>query len=255
MPATSNQQPETSNYKHMEIALIGYGKMGRAIEKAAIARGHQVIVTIDDESQWQQSADKLATCDVAIEFTTPEAAPENIRKCFEAGIPVVCGTTGWLNELANITRLCHQQEGSLFWASNFSIGVNFFFKLNRQLADMLAGMNGYRPRIMETHHTEKMDAPSGTAITLANDIIVARPGLSKWGDASTDLPKNTLPIKSYRIENITGTHAVTYESVIDSIEIKHTAHNRSGFAEGALLAAEWLQNKKGVFSMQDLLNI
>jgi 4-hydroxy-tetrahydrodipicolinate reductase len=239
----------------MEIALIGYGKMGRTIEKAAIARGHKVIVTIDDESQWQQSTDKLATCDVAIEFSTPEAAPENIRRCFEAGIPVVCGTTGWLNELANITRLCNQQDQSLFWASNFSIGVNFFFKLNRQLADMLSDMHGYRPRIIETHHTEKMDAPSGTAITLANEIIAARRALSKWGDASKDLTDDTLPIKSYRIENITGTHVVTYESMIDNIEIKHTAHNRSGFAEGALIAAEWLQNKKGVFSMQDLLNI
>ncbi len=240
---------------HLKIALIGYGKMGREVEKTAIARGHHVIVTIDDESQWEQSAEKLSSCDIAIEFTTPDAAPGNIRKCFDANIPVVCGTTGWLNELPNISRLCHQKNQSLFWASNFSIGVNFFFKLNSELANMLAKLNGYRPRIMETHHTEKMDAPSGTAITLANDIIAARPTLSKWGDASTDLPANTLPIKSYRIENITGTHAVTYESVIDSIEIKHTAHNRSGFAEGALLAAEWLQNKKGVFSMSDLLNI
>ncbi len=240
---------------HLKIALIGYGKMGREVEKTAIARGHHIALIIDDESQWEQSTEKLSSCDTAIEFTTPEAAPGNIRKCFYANIPVVCGTTGWLNELPNISRLCHQKNQSLFWASNFSIGVNFFFKLNSQLANMLAEMNGYRPRIIETHHTEKMDAPSGTAITLANDIIAARPALSKWGDASTDLPANTLPIKSYRIENITGTHAVTYESAIDSIEIKHTAHNRSGFAEGALLAAEWLQNKQGVFSMPDLLKI
>ncbi len=248
-----NQQPQTMN--HLRIALIGYGKMGKEVEKTAIARGHQIALIIDNEDHWEQFADKLTSCDVAIEFTTPDVAPKNIIKCFEADIPVVCGTTGWLNELPNISRICHQKNQSLFWASNFSIGVNFFFKLNSQLANMLSELDGYRPRIMETHHTEKMDAPSGTAITLANDIITARPGLTKWGDASTDLPANTLPIKSYRIENITGTHAVTYESVIDNIEIKHTAHNRSGFAEGALIAAEWLQNKKGVFNMHDLLNI
>ncbi len=241
--------------RHLQIALIGYGKMGKAIEKNAIALGHQVAAIIDHESHWEQMEDKLTQCNVAIEFTTPDSAPGNIMKCFNLDIPVVCGTTGWLHELPAVSRLCNQKNQGLFWASNFSIGVNFFFKLNKQLAEMLASMQGYRPRIVETHHTEKMDAPSGTAITLANDIIAARSELSHWGDASNDLPLSALPIKSYRIENITGMHVVTYASAIDNIEIKHTAHNRSGFAEGALLAAEWLQNKKGVYGMQDLLNI
>ncbi len=241
--------------KTLNIALIGYGKMGNAVEKTALLRGHHVSLIIDDENQWTDKATALKNCDIAIEFSTPEAAPGNIRKCFEANIPVVSGTTGWMNELPTITGLCYEMNQTLFYASNFSIGVNFFFELNKKLATLLAGLDGYRPRILETHHTEKLDAPSGTAITLAKDIIDAREKLTKWGSADDNLPENMLPVKSFRIENITGTHVVCYDSVIDSIEIKHTAHNRSGFAEGAILAAEWLENKKGVFTMKDLLNI
>lgn len=241
--------------KKLRIALIGYGKMGKAVEKAALSRGHDVSVIIDDEDQWTDKATALKGCDLAIEFSMPEAAPANIRRCFEANVPVVCGTTGWVPELPEISRLCHELDQTLFYASNFSIGVNIFFELNKKLATLLADMDGYRPRILETHHTEKLDAPSGTAISLADEIIAIRSKLTKWGDAADDLSENMLPVKSFRIENITGTHVVCYDSFIDSIEIKHIAHNRSGFAEGAILAAEWLENKKGVFTMKDLLNI
>lgn len=243
------------NNNTLNIALIGYGKMGKAIEQIALQRGHHISLIIDNESEWEAASAKLQNCDVAIEFSTPESAAENIDRCFDAKTPVVSGTTGWLHELPAITQLCHKKNSCLFYASNFSIGVNFFFELNRKLAGLLANMNGYKARIIETHHTEKLDAPSGTAISLANDIIDARSSLTKWADASQELPDDALPIKSFRIENITGTHVVCYDSIIDSIEIKHTAHNRSGFAEGALLAAEWVKNKQGVFNMRDLLNI
>ncbi len=241
--------------KKLHIALIGYGKMGRTIEKLALARNHVINAVIDNEMQWETEGKHLKNCDVAIEFTTPSAAPENIKKCFEYHLPVITGTTGWLNEFPAIESLCKKEKQTLFYASNFSIGVNFFFELNRYLAGMLSDMAGYRPRITETHHMQKLDAPSGTAISLARDIIEARNGLSKWGNADESLPEEALPIKAYRMENVTGTHIVSYESVIDSIEIKHTAHDRSGFAEGALLAAEWVQGKRGVFTMKDLLNI
>ena len=241
--------------KKLNIAIIGYGKMGKAIGQAALQRGHELSLIIDNEAQWEGAGKKLQRCDVAIEFSTPESAVDNIKRCFDANTPVICGTTGWLHELPAITRLCHEKNSCLFYASNFSIGVNFFFELNKKLAGLLANMTGYKARIIETHHAEKLDTPSGTAISLANDIIDARPSLTKWADASQELPNDALPIKSFRIENITGTHVVCYDSMIDSIEIKHTAHNRSGFAEGALLAAEWVKDKQGVFNMKDLLNI
>ncbi len=241
--------------KQLNIALIGYGKMGRTIEKMARARQHRVALVIDNPRQWEGAADQLGNCDVAIEFTTPEAAPGNILTCFEHNVPVVSGTTGWLHELPRIARQCLAQNQALFHASNFSIGVNLFFELNSQLSKLLATMDGYSPRIIETHHTEKLDTPSGTAITLANDIIVARKDLNHWADHRHNLPEDALPVKSIRMDGITGTHVVIYESPIDSIEIKHIAHNRSGFAEGALMAARWIQNKKGVFTMKDLMNI
>lgn len=241
--------------QQLNIAIIGYGKMGKAIEKTALARDHRITLIIDNEADWETKISKLKACDAAIEFTTPATAAENIQKCFECGVPVVSGTTGWLNELPGIKKQCLEQKGTFFHASNFSIGVNVFFALNKKLAGMLSDMEGYHPKIIETHHTEKLDAPSGTAITLAKEIINARRSLDRWGDASEKPASNVLPIKSYRIENITGTHVVTYSSVIDNIEIKHTSHTRSGFAEGAILAAEWLQNKEGVFTMQDMLKL
>ncbi len=241
--------------QQLKIAIIGYGKMGKTVEETALARKHHIILIIDNEDDWTTKGEKLKDCDAAIEFTTPETAADNIRKCFEAGVPVVSGTTGWYHDLPNIEKLCLKQKNTLFFASNFSIGVNIFFALNEKLAGMLSYLEGYHPRIIETHHTEKLDAPSGTAITLAKQIIDARKSLDKWGDASEILPSNVLPVKSYRIENITGTHVVHYNSVIDSIEIKHTSHTRTGFAEGAILAAEWVQNKEGIFTMQDMLNL
>lgn len=241
--------------QQLKIAIIGYGKMGKTVEQTALARKHHVVVVIDNEDDWTTKGEKLRGCDAAIEFTMPETAVDNIRKCFEAGVPVVSGTTGWYQDLPDIEKLCQRLSGTLFFASNFSIGVNIFFALNEKLAGMLSALDGYRPRIIETHHAEKLDAPSGTAITLAKQIIDARKSLDKWGDASENLPPNVLPVKSYRIENITGTHVVHYNSPIDCMEIKHTSHNRNGFAEGAILAAEWVQNKEGIFTMQDMLNL
>ncbi len=239
----------------LKVALIGYGKMGKAVERMLRSRQHDITTIIDHEDEWAGQREKLAASDAAIEFTTPEAAPDNIMRCFELDVPIVTGTTGWLNKMPDVMNCCHEHKRTLFYASNFSIGVNIFFELNAQLAGMLAQAKGYKPAITETHHTQKLDAPSGTAITLAKDIICRRDNLSKWGNADEQLPEDTLPVQSHRIKNITGTHVVTYDSMIDSIEIKHTAHNRSGFAEGAVLAAEWVHDKRGVFGMKDLLNI
>jgi len=241
--------------KQLKIALIGYGKMGKAVEKMALSRQHVIVAKIDNEDDWDHERAKLTDCNVAIEFTTPEVAPDNIKRCFELDLPVVTGTTGWLQHMPNMVSYCKEHNRTLFHASNFSIGVNFFFELNIKLADMLAKTKGYTPRIEETHHRQKLDSPSGTAITLARDILHRRENLSRWGNADEKLPDSMLPIKSYRIENVTGTHVVRYDSAIDSIEIKHTAHDRSGFAEGAILAAEWVYDKQGVYSMKDLLNI
>lgn len=241
--------------KELNIALIGYGKMGKAIEQMAIARQHKVILHIDSENDWGRLDAKLAECDVAIEFSTPGAAPKNIRRCFELDLPIVCGTTGWYAELGSISHLCEQKKACLFYASNFSVGVNIFFALNKQLASMLKSMKGYTPRIIESHHAEKLDAPSGTAITLAGDIIRERDDLDKWVKEDGPKKQGGLPVKSYRIEDVCGTHLVLYESDIDTIEIKHSSHNRKGFAEGALMAAEWVWNKEGIFTMRDLLNI
>ncbi len=241
--------------KKLQIALIGYGKMGKTIEKLSIARQHTIRVIIDNESDWNVNKDQLDTCDVAFEFTTPEAAPENIMRCFDHHVAVVCGTTGWLNEFPTVIRMCEEKKQCLFHASNFSIGVNIFFELNQQLARMLSTMKGYRPRIVESHHTQKLDAPSGTALTLANTIIANRDDLNQWGNDEQELSNDTLPVRSYRLDDITGTHAVLYDSAIDSIEIKHTAHDRSGFAEGALMAAGWVYRKQGVFTMKEMLQL
>lgn len=241
--------------KKLKVTLIGYGKMGKAVAGMLRSRQHQIATIIDHEDDWDIKRDQLAESDVAIEFTTPEAAPDNVMRCFKLDVPVVTGTTGWLDKMTPTVNYCKKHEHTLFYASNFSIGVNIFFELNARLAGMLAGAEGYKPAISETHHTQKLDAPSGTAITLAKDIISRRDNLSKWGNADEHLEANALPIKSHRVDKVTGTHVVTYDSLIDSIEIKHTAHNRSGFAEGAVLAAEWVHDKRGVFGMKHLLNI
>ncbi len=242
--------------KKLKIAIIGYGKMGKAIEMMALKRKHTVGAIIDNEEQWPSSREQLAGCDAAIEFTTPETAPKNIRRCFELDIPVITGTTGWYNDLPAIVKSCEENRRCLFHAANFSIGVNIFFELNRQLGTMLAEMKGYSPRIVESHHSQKLDAPSGTAIALANDIVAGRDNLTKWISADEYTgQENLLPVKSYRLDDVTGTHVVLYESKIDTIEIKHSSHDRSGFAEGAILAAEWVYNRQGVFTMKDMLNI
>lgn len=232
----------------MKIALLGYGKMGKTIEKIALERGHEIVLKTDNAN----TPYNIALADVAIEFSTPESAFSNIRKCIENQVPVIAGTTGWLTDYDKAVALCNQHKSAFLYASNFSIGVNVFFTLNKKLAQLMAWLNDYNVSIEEIHHTQKLDAPSGTAITLAEGII-ANSGKTAWklGEANT----TEIPIEAKRIENVPGTHTVTYQSEVDTIEIKHTAHNRNGFALGAVLAAEWIVGKKGVFSMSDVLNL
>ncbi|WP_341843406.1 4-hydroxy-tetrahydrodipicolinate reductase [Chitinophaga caseinilytica] len=238
----------------MKIALIGYGKMGKAIEAIATSRGHEVIHRIDINSSHLLEKENLSQADVAIEFTTPETAYHNILKCFEAGVPVVCGTTGWLEKLPEVKAICLEKHQAFLYASNFSIGVNIFFALNQRLAELMAGQTSYSVRMEEIHHTQKKDAPSGTAITLAEQIIDKLPGKKGWvNDATQDASQ--LYIHSKRIDPAAGTHIIDYHSTIDDITITHTAHSREGFAAGAVTAAEWLKGKKGIFNMSDVLNL
>ena len=234
----------------MKIALIGYGKMGKTLERVAVSRGHEVVLKIDVDNR--QDFDRLQEVDVAIEFTRPESAVSNLEKCIAAGVPVVCGTTGWLAEYARISDLCKAQESSFFYASNYSIGVNIFFEINRRLADMMNGYPIYDVSMEEIHHTQKLDAPSGTAITLAEGIFDNLSRKTHWV-CNREGSSSDLAITAKRVDPAPGTHIVRYDSPIDSIEITHTAHSREGFATGAVLAAEWLVGKKGVFSMKDLL--
>ncbi len=234
----------------MQLALFGYGKMGKAIEAAALAKGHQVPVIIDgpEETIRQQ----LQQAEVAIEFSQPEAAVANIQACFDAGVPVVCGTTGWLEHLDMVKAACREKQGALFYASNFSIGVNIFFAINRLLAGLMADRPQYRAALEEIHHTQKLDAPSGTAITIAEGIIESIPRLTGWVNHASDDP-HTLPITSQRIAEVPGTHEVVFSSSVDTLTIRHEAHSREGFVLGALTAAEWLIGKQGYFEMKDLL--
>jgi 4-hydroxy-tetrahydrodipicolinate reductase len=241
----------------MKIALIGYGKMGKTLEKVALLRGHEVVLKIDVDNR--SDFDRLAEVDVAIEFTRPESAVLNLEKCLVAGTPVVCGTTGWLTEFDRISSLCKLNDGGFFYASNYSIGVNIFFEINRQLAKMMDGYPMYGVSMEEIHHTQKLDAPSGTAITLAQGIVENIMRKTSWvtnteGSLSENpVTEKDISILAKRIDPAPGTHVVRYDSPIDSIEITHTAHSREGFATGAVVAAEWLVGKKGVFSMKDLL--
>jgi 4-hydroxy-tetrahydrodipicolinate reductase len=236
----------------MKIALVGYGKMGKAIEQMAIERGHEIVLKIDRNNT--ELFSDIQNTDVVIEMTGPESAPANILTCLEMGVPVVSGSTGWIDHFQNIIERCKSVDGSFLYASNFSVGVNIFFQLNEILASWMQAHPDYIPMIEETHHTEKKDAPSGTAITLAEGILKSYPGLSGWnkgGDNNSD----QLAIISHRIDPAPGTHAICYNSNIDSIEITHTAHNRKGFALGAVLAAEFIVDKRGVFSMKDVLKL
>lgn len=233
----------------MKILLLGYGKMGKAVEKIALERGHEIAGRIDESNQNELHGIKA---DVAIEFSQPEAAYKNVRFCLENNIPVACGTTGWLDKKPEVEKLTKACNGAFFYASNFSVGVNIFFRLNEYLAKMMQRFPQYDVAIDEVHHTEKKDAPSGTAITLAEGII-RRSGVKKnWVKKETQNP-NDLLITSFRIDQVPGTHLVKYSSAIDDIEIRHIAHSREGFARGAILVAEWLPGKKGVLGMEDFL--
>ncbi|MEI6887794.1 MAG: 4-hydroxy-tetrahydrodipicolinate reductase [Bacteroidales bacterium] len=237
----------------MKIALLGYGKMGQEIHKLAEKRGHEIVLVIDGDEAWLDKGHLLAEAEVAIEFSTPETAVENIMHCFDAGIPVVVGTTGWIEDIEKIRQTCISTNKCLFFSPNFSIGVNLFFELNRFLASLMAPWGNYEISIEETHHVHKLDSPSGTAIVLANDIIRYNERKEKWVKELQENP-DEVGIKSYRSEDIPGTHIIRYESEMDAIVITHTAKNRKGFALGALLAAEWLKGKQGFFEMKDLLN-
>jgi 4-hydroxy-tetrahydrodipicolinate reductase len=238
----------------MKIALIGYGKMGKAIEEIAVQRNHTAALKIDINNTDTFTAANLQQCDVAIEFTGPHSAVENISKCLDAGIPVVSGSTGWLEQWQQIKNKCEALNGSLLYASNFSVGVNIFFELNKKLAQLMNGHEEYAITMEEIHHTQKKDAPSGTAITLAEQVLENIPRKKKWINDVAKYP-NELSIISKRIDPAPGTHAVKYSSAIDDIEIIHTAHSRTGFAIGAVLAAEFIAGKKGIYTMRDVLNI
>ena len=236
----------------MNIALIGYGKMGKIIESIAVSRGHSVNLKIDISNAEMLTVENLQKCDVAIEFTGPHSAFNNVMKCLEANIPVVCGSTGWLSQYDEAVAFCNKQQGTLLYASNFSVGVNVFFEVNKLLAGLMSNLPDYDVSITEIHHTEKKDAPSGTAITLAEQILALVNRKETWENVLTT-DKSKLTIISERIDPAPGTHKICYSSAIDDIEIIHTAHNRNGFATGAVLAAEFLLNKKGIFTMKDVL--
>ncbi len=237
----------------MNILLLGYGKMGAIIEQIATDRGHRIAARITSKNRDVLDQLQHDNIDVAIEFSQPEAAFDNICFCIENKIPVLSGTTGWLEKLSEVENICTQKNGTFFYASNFSVGVNLFFKLNEQLAQMMDKFEEYRVGIDETHHVHKKDAPSGTAISLAEGIIKHSNHLNDWQlDAEKD---GSISIKAHREDEVPGTHSVNYRSGVDDIEIKHTAHSRTGFAKGAVLVAEWLKDKKGVLSMDDFLKI
>ena len=235
----------------MKIALLGYGKMGKTIEQIALSRGHNIVIKSDGDKDIDINSIKKA--DVAIDFSIPSAAVSNISLCINNQVPVISGTTGWLEQYTDMVKLCTEKQSAFIYASNFSLGVNLFFELNRVLAKLMTPFNEYKISMDEIHHTQKLDAPSGTAISLANDIIKINPTYNEWALDSKN--NNTISINAIREPDVPGTHTVTYKSEIDTIDIKHTAHNRQGFALGAVIAAEWIIGKKGVFTMKDVLNI
>ncbi len=232
----------------MRIALFGYGKMGKMIEHVALQRKHEIVARIDVDTK-EIAYSKM---DVAIDFSMPNAAFRNISNCFDHGVPVISGTTGWLDEYEKVVDICDQKNGAFIYASNYSLGVNLFFELNRHLAQILNKFEQYTVSMEEIHHTQKLDAPSGTAITLAEGII-ENSRYTAWKSAQAQ--QDEIPIASKRIDAVPGTHTVVYHSTVDDIEIKHTAHNREGFALGAVIAAEWLVGKKGVYTMKDVLQL
>jgi 4-hydroxy-tetrahydrodipicolinate reductase len=247
----------------MKIALIGYGKMGKAIEQIALKKGHQIVLRVDENNSKYIDTGDLKGADVAIEFSRPDSAPDNIRKCFKAGVPVVCGTTGWMNQFDSVSKDCKETSGSFFYSSNYSIGVNLFFEVNKKLAELMNTQEQYDEILIhESHHLEKLDSPSGTAISLAEQVIEKTDRIKHWvnykADESVSMGPDSdgeLPIFSTREDEVPGTHIVKYFSDVDEIEIIHKALSRQGFASGAVAAAEWLQGKKGVFTMKDMLKL
>jgi 4-hydroxy-tetrahydrodipicolinate reductase len=248
----------------MKIALLGYGKMGKIIEKIAIDRKHEIVLKIDYDNQHELTEENLKKADVAIEFSTPATVLGNIDKCFDAGVPIVVGTTGWYEQLPEIKQRYETSNNAFIYGTNFSVGVNIFFQINKVLAKMMNQQPYYDVQVEEIHHTQKLDSPSGTAITIAEGIIDNLDQKKQWLNVLTDVNNpvednakaEDVLIESYRIESVPGTHTVIYDSEVDTIEIKHTAHNRNGFALGAVLAAEWIAaDKKGFFSVGDMFDL
>jgi 4-hydroxy-tetrahydrodipicolinate reductase len=246
----------------MKIALLGYGKMGKIIEKIALDRKHEIVLKIDLDNQHELTAENLQKADAVIEFTTPSTVISNIERCFDAGVPIIVGTTGWYDQLPQVKKQCTDGDKSLIYASNFSVGVNIFFYINRILAKLMNNYPYYEVQVEEIHHVQKLDAPSGTAITIAEGIIENLDTKQEWVNVLTDaddsddnIKTDQLLIESHRIDSVPGTHTVIYDSEVDTIEFKHTAHNRNGFALGAILAAEWIQDKKGFFSVNDMFDM
>jgi len=238
----------------MKIALIGYGKMGKAIEETAMQRGHEIVLKIDVDNLAEFNKENLGKAEAAIEFTGPHTAYENVKKAISMGIPLICGSTGWTDKLDEIKNLCKEKKGAFIYSSNFSVGVNIFFEINKRLASLISSYTDYKPVIEETHHTQKKDAPSGTAISIAEQILEQNKRKKRWVNEESKNAEE-LVIVSKRIDPTPGTHSVKYFSAIDDIEIVHTAHNRKGFALGAVMAAEFIKDKKGVFTMKDVLNL
>ncbi|HLT86926.1 MAG TPA: 4-hydroxy-tetrahydrodipicolinate reductase [Sphingobacterium sp.] len=244
----------------MKVVILGYGKMGQLIEKFAMKRGHEIFLIIDKDNRESISASDIAGADVAIDFSEPAAALDNIHLCFEANLPIVVGTTGWYDHLDEIKSICEDENQTMLYGSNFSIGVNVFFHVNRLLAKAISPYKQYDVQVEEIHHIHKLDAPSGTAITIAEGILENTPGKTKWvndviGEGEEVIPKqDELLIESHRIEEVPGTHTVLYSSEVDQIEFKHTAHSRAGFALGAVVAAEWVQDKKGFYQVTEMFD-
>ncbi len=238
----------------MNIALIGYGKMGKAIEAIALQRGHAIVVKIDFDNLHDFTKENMQQADVAIEFTGPHSAGANVLRCLQYGVPLVCGSTGWLDKWGDAKKLCEEQNGTLLYASNFSVGVNLFFEINKFAAALMSMHPEYNVSMEEIHHTQKKDAPSGTAITLAEQVLAHISSKKNWVNEEARMPEE-LSIISKRIDPEPGTHSIKYHSEIDDIEIIHTAHSRTGFATGAVLAAEFIKGKKGIFEMKDVLGL
>ena len=238
----------------MRIAILGYGKMGKTIERILEAKGEKPNVIIDSEADWNKELAALKNCDVAIDFSHPDSAYSNIIKCLEIGLPIVSGTTGWIDKMEQVKDLCTEKKGAFLYASNFSVGVNILFAMNKKLAKMMGTQTAYNVEMEEIHHIHKLDEPSGTAITLANQILKDQVNKDAWA-LSPNTTDNQLAITSKRIGEVPGTHTISYVSNVDTLELKHTAHSRDGFATGAILAAKWLVGKKGCFGMEDVLEL